>query len=254
VQRYDLRDSGFQGTLVNLHREKVAGSGLLYKAPTADPIYTVPLDDEFYEGSSGYMLRQDDPTTEGVYTFQFECLNDRAQLVIYTTAVGTYRWHVQPGGRDTDLLYATPLGDAFYLPAGAMYPIPDSSASNGWHPYAANEEMTKGIHQLRLTIISDDGVTNAEVTDVDVVMDYPDVVYTVNDHALPAGGGRITFPSGTFRSLKAVSVTMQDDGTHPGVASNAVIRLKAPGYVDLAPVDSAGAPAAGVADIVAIGW
>ena len=286
VQRYDLRDDGFPGELDNFYRVAVAGNDLMYPDPQSGAIYYDPIDDQFYEGSSGFMLVQETygqryvpvypdagpmyasskfypaadappvaaPAVMSSYTFQFECVNDKAQLILYTSAVGTYRWFVQPGGRDTDLTYEQPTSDPFYLPDGLMYPIPDSAASNGWHPYAAHEELPQGIHLLRLDVITDHVGAPAMVTDVDVVLDYPDVVWTINDTLLPAGGRRVTFPAGTFRSLKAVAVTMQDDGTQPGVASNAVIRLKDPGFVDLQPIDSAGAAADGVADLICVGW
>jgi predicted phage tail protein len=254
VQRIDVRNGGFAGTITNFIRT-ILGDGPFYVYPTSDPIYFAPTDDYFYDGLLAGSLVQIDPAQESEYIFQFECAHESAQLIIYTRATSTYRWFVQPGGRDEDRMYAIPLTDLFYgATDGLMYPLPDSATANGWHPYAPNETLPQGIHQLKLIMISQNNITAGTVTDIDVVLDYPDVVFTVNDYPLPEGGERINFPLDTFRVLKAVSVTMQDDGTLPGMATNATIRLKDRGFVDLDPLDSNGNPAAGLADLIAVGY
>ena len=286
VQRFDLRDGAFPGQLDNL-RVVATGqaSALLYTAPLTDPIYFAPLDDQFYEGLTGAYLEQIDPALPSTYVAQIESRYEDSQLIIYTRGTATYRWFVASGGRDLSPMYPPLLSDSFYnngpivysitpasltrtgtgatappTPTGGtwqdalMYPVPSSTTGGGYHPYAANELVPQGISTLKLEVISLDGVTPGTIIDADVVLDYPDVVWTANDYAVPAGGRRLSFPSGTFRQLKAVSLSMQDDGTLPGIATNAVIVAKTAGYVDIAPLDSSGTPAAGIVDVIAVGW
>jgi hypothetical protein len=153
------------------------------------------------------------------------------------------------------LFYLPPLGDPlYYLGGDPMYPIPGAGAINGYHPYAPNELVKEGYYNYKLTIISLDGTTPASVQDVTMIFDYPDVTLCMEDVAVDPAGTQIDFPPGTFRKLKAVSLTVQDDPTTPGAAINAIILLKDKDYVEIVPLDSAGNRVAALVDVYAIGY
>ena len=283
VDRIDVRDQGFLGTLDNF-AVKATGSGLIYPTPLTDPMYILPLDDQFYEGISGFFLEQIDPALLSEYTVTFGNLFDNSQLIIYTQADATYRWFLQKlAGSDADM-YPSPLTDPFYSSDnsglistevndlittdggdhilavyqadldGLIYITGTDSGSAGWHPYAPNEELASGAWQARLEMISLDGTTKGMVTDVDFVLDYPDVNWQGEDVNVPAAGARVTFPPDTYRSLKAVSLTVQDNSFAPGVATNAVVEFKDKDFVDIRCLDSSGQPVDGVVDVFTVGY
>jgi hypothetical protein len=283
VDRIDVRDQGFPGT-VNNFTTKAAGSGLMYPDPLTANMYTLPLDDDFYEGISGFLLEQIDPALPSEYAFQFENLFDNSQLVIYTQADATYRWFLQKLAGDDSLMYPPPLTDMFYssLASGLlitdiddqiitdgndnielvylagldalMYITGADTGSTGWHPYAPDETLVSGVWQARLEMISLDGTTKGQVTDVDFVLDYPDVNWQGEDVDVPAAGVRVTFPPNTYRRLKAVSLTVQDNSFAPGVATNAVVEFKDKDFVDIRCLDASGQPVAGVVDVFTVGY
>ena len=144
-------------------------------------------------------------------------------------------------------MYSGSESDLFY--------VSDSDVgAEGWHPYAPNEVVQQGIYEARLDMISLDGTTLGIVGDVDIVLDYPDVSWQGEDVAVPAAGARITFPPGTFRELKAVNLTVQDNSFAPGAPTNAVIEFKDPDYIDVRTIDAGGTPVAGVVDVFAVGY
>lgn len=283
VDRIDLRDQDFPGDVDNFTRFGI-DSGLIYNTPYTDPMYTLPYDDEFYEGISGFLLRQDDASALSSYTATFGVSYASAQLVIYTQANATYRWFIRKLASGNDLMYPTPLTDPFYLlPVDGLIITDDSefivtdgaddilaeyagglnepmygpgsdTGAEGWHPYAPNEVLEVGTYQARLDMISLDGTTRGEVSDVDFVLDYPDVNWQGEDVAVAATGTRITFPINTFRVLKAVNLTVQDNSFAPGAPVNAVIEFKDRAYIDVQTIDASGTPVAGVVDVFAVGY
>lgn len=284
VDRIDLRDQDFPGTLSNFVRSGV-DSGLIYNVPYTDPFYTLPYDDQFYEGITGYVLQQSNPIEQASYTAVVGVSYEFAQLLIYTQANATYRWFVRRLAIGTDLMYQAPLTAPFYtLPltegtlitnnlnyvvtenldnivlayAGGLDELFYSSGSDagaeGWHPYAPNEVLESGTYEVRVDMISLDGLTAGQIYDIDVVLDYPDVNWQGEDIAVSATGTRVSFPPDTFRRLKAVSLTVQDNSFAPGVAVNAVITFKDSTYVDVQTIDAGGTPVAGVVDVFAVGY
>ena len=283
VERIDLRDQGFPGQLDNFIRVG-STTELMYPDPLTDDMYQLPLDDEFYEGISGFHLQQIDPLIESHWTVPFTVTHEGAQLVIYTQADATYRWFIRRDATADDLMYPPPLTDPFYGGIetgriwtqdqdfivtenadnvvaeystgldGLMYRTTAADGADGWHPYAPNEQLQLGSYEARLDMISLDGITRGEVLDTDFVLDYPDVWWEAEDLAVPAIGTRVTFPVGTFRRLKAVNLTVQDNSFAPGVATNAVIEFKDRNFIDIRTIDATGQPVDGVVDVIAVGY
>jgi hypothetical protein len=283
VERVDYRDLGFPGELTNFQRVSVGGA-LMYPDPQTDAMYQLPYDDEFYEGIVGSVLRQIDATETSYWVVGGAVAYDQAQLIIYTQADATYRWFVRRVEGDEDLMYPPPQTDEFYggfdqgnivtgagdaivtqsvdnifavYPggnAGYMYISDNTDADAGWHPYAPNEVLTAGYFELRLEMKSLDGVTRGQLSDADVVLDYPDVYFTANDVSVASSATRINFPAETFRVLKTVTMTVQDNSFAPGVAVNAVVTDKQSTYVEVQTIDAAGNPVAGILDLLAVGY
>ena len=283
VHRIDFRDQDFPGVLDNFTKRASTGS-LMYPAPLTDAIYQLPVTDAMYEGLSGFYLEQTDATDESNYTVTFRNDYDDCQLVIYTQATSTYRWFLRELPGSMDLMYPPPLTDPFYGGEatgklvtdmvddvatekgdhflvvyssdihGLMYATGGYTGAQGWHPYAPNEALETGTYEARLEMISLDGTTPGKVTDVDFVLDYPDVNWQAEDFAVPAAGARLTFPPKTFRVLKAVQMTVQDDSYAPGNATNAILTFKDDAFIDIKTLDPSGNPVAGVVDVFAVGY
>ena len=154
---------------------------------------------------------------------------------------------ITDGNDNIELVYLAGLDDLMYI-TGA------DTGSTGWHPYAPDETLVSVVWQARLEMISLDGTTKGQVTDVDFVLDYPDVNWQGEDVNVPAAGARVTFPPDTYRRLKAVSLTVQDDSFAPGVATNAVVEFKDKDFVDIRCLDASGQPVAGVVDVFTVGY
>jgi len=108
--------------------------------------------------------------------------------------------------------------------------------------------------QARRWETSVDGTTAGQVFDIDFVLDYPDVNYYVNDFEVPVSGARVTFPTNTFRAIKAVNLTVQDDSTAAGTALTGIVVVKNREYVDVRTFDGNGDPVQGVVDVFAVGY
>lgn len=283
VLRTDLRDLEFPGTYTNFERIGIEQPAF-YLDPLTDPIYPAPTDDEMYEGITGFLLRQVDPALPSSWRTQFSVSHEDAQLVIYTAADATYRWFIRKDETDSSLMYPAPLTDEFYGREvngllisdiddfvvtenvdnlqlvyntginGLMYLGQIPVGGEGWHPYAPNEKLEAGVYEARLDMISLDGSTKGRITDADLVFDYPDVWWQAEDLAVAASGTRVTFPFNTFRHLKAVQMTVQDNTFLPGVATFAVVEFKDAAFVDIRALDATGQPVAGVVDLIAVGY
>ena len=256
VERTDIRDLGFPGDAVNFNR-RASSSGPMYPAPLSELMYQLPLDDEFYEGISGFLLEQIDAADLSIFETEFEVKFADAQLVLYTQADATYRWFLRkiPQGIGT---LVTDVADPVTTDGGDHIELDFSTSKDnsaeGWHPYAPNEHVTLGFYKARLEMASLDGTTKGIVNDIDVVLDYPDVFWQGEDVDVPAGGTRVSFPPDTFRKLKAVNLTVQDDSFAPGAAVNAIVELKDRDFVDIRTIDAAGNDVAGVVDVTAVGY
>ncbi len=226
-----------------------------------------------------------DPSIESYYTTTFNAAHDGAQLVIYTQADATYRWFLRRNGTDDDRMYQDPLTDPLYEGVsdgaiitqradfiiteqndfveavfgsgadGLMYDrTGGDDNAEGWHPYAPNEVVTAGIYEVRLEMISLDGTTAGIVSDIDFVLDYPEVFWQAEDVEGPVTGARVTFPPATFRHLKAVNLTVQDNSFAAGAATNAVVEFKSNTLIDIRTIDASGQPVAGVVDVFTVGY
>lgn len=254
VERTDLKPIAFPGNLENATRI-VRTSGLMYPDPQTEAFYQNPQDDEFYEGSPGNNLIQTDPTVRSLYYYPFSVTENGVGLVIYTQSSGTYQWFLKKtGGAGDDLFYRDPLTDPIYpLPlTDYFYRAISAGLTEDFHPVAPFEQLDAGTYELACAFHSVDGTTPAEIWDVDIVLDYPDVFETFNDEVIPIGGRRLTF-SHQFEAMKAISLTLQDTPA-PGVAQVAMISGKDRNGFTVRCYDTDGNDVEGMIDATCVGY
>lgn len=253
----DLSVEGWPGVLTN---GTVSGalSPLFYEPPLGDVLYVEPLDERIYTGRSGGVLVQDDPTRRMLYQTIFEVPTDGSGLLIYTeNSLGSTRWWVEDVSNVGDALryveplvlpmYEEPLDLEFHL-GGYV------EGGRGEHPYAPHEKLTAGLWRITLEAIATASGVPAVVEDVDVVLDVPDVLWTVEDHPTVAGSTTIPLPPGLFRRVKAVSLSVQENAAEPGVAVGGQVLFKDASQVRVRTVDAAGTPTAALADLIVVGY
>lgn len=257
VERYEFNLDLFPGTLTNFTRIDL-GSGVFYASPVTNDLYESPSTDSFYGSLAGGRLDQIDPEQPSTYVTQINQIFDGAQLVLLTTATGTYRWFTRQLAESIGPMYPPPSTDAFYgagdLTTTYIYLVDTSTGSAGWHPYAPNEVLPTGFYEFKLELSSLDGTTAGTVSEAIAVLDYPDVIWTADDISVSSTGTRITFPVDTFRAVKAVSLTVQDDAFAAGNAVNGIVTAKNASYIDVQTLDATGALVAGVVDVVVAGY
>ena len=255
VVRTDLKDLGFPGQLENLERINRQDSGLMYPAPTSELFYQPPLDDEFYEGSGGNNLVQIDASLESRYFYPFSVTENDVGLLVLTQSTGTYQWFLRKDGGDVvNLMYPEPITDP-------MYPDPQSDyfyrtitadLSEDYHPIAAFEKLGAGNYTLACKLISLDGTTKAEINDVDIILDYPDIMETFNDVTVPVGGTRIEFVN-EYNQMKAINLTLQDSPA-PGVPQVAMVTGKDRNGFNVRCYDLDGQDVEGLVDATCVGY
>lgn len=257
VEEFNFNMMSFPGTLSNFTLVNL-GAQPIYPTPLSNVFYTSPLTDSFYGTLVGGRLDQTNPTLLSTYTTEISHVEDGAQLVLFTTATGNYRWYLRMLAGDNELMYASPSSDNFYgtgsLSTTYIYVSSTMTGAAGWHPYAPNEVLAPGYYEFKLEMNSLNGTTAGSVTAAGAVLDYPDVIWTKNDVPVSATGARITFPTGTFRAVKAVSLTVQDDVLAAGNAITAIINAKTSTYIDVQTVDAGGNLVAGLVDVVVAGY
>jgi hypothetical protein len=256
VESYDFALDQFPGTLTNFTRVTL-GSNAFYPSPLSDPIYTSPTSNPIYGVLTGGRLDQINAASPSTYVTQVNHINDGAQLLLQTATTGTYRWFVRQLD-STGLMYAPPSTEPFYgtgdLTTTYVYLVDTPTGGAGWHPYAPNEVLPAGYYEFKLELHSLDGTTAGSVTEAVALLDYPDVIWTKEDVSISSSGSRITFPSGTFRSVKVVSLTVQDNSFAAGNAVNGIVTAKTSSYIDIQTFDATGAAVAGVVDVVVAGY
>ena len=142
-------------------------------------------------------------------------------------------------------MYQPPLTDYFYRDVSP-------GITGEFHPLAPFEKVDAGFYELGVRFQSTDGSTLAEIQDVDIILDYPDVVETFEDVAIPAGGSRINLTS-SFRKLKAVNITLQQTTTTPQAASVIVGGKSSTGF-NVSGFDKDGNPVACLIDANCVGY
>lgn len=230
VERTDLQDDAFPGTLTN---------------------FTLLT-------SGGNRLEQTSAASLSTYTTQISVVSENAQLILLTDATGTYRWFSRLLIGDDDLMYPSPSSNAFYgtadLSTTHMYLGSAIAGDAGWHPYAPYEILSTGYYELKLEMSSLNGSAKSVVNSIVVILDYPDVLWTLNDVSISSSGTRINFPSGTFHAVKTVSFTVRDDDLQPGNAISAICSNKTTSYIDVQALDATGSLVAGIVDVVVAGY
>lgn len=143
---------------------------------------------------------------------------------------------------------------ANWQPDDPFYASFTPGTAAGRHPYAPMEQIEKGAYLLELVAISDDKITPNEITDVDVVIDVPDVFHTVGPVSVGSTATTVPLPAGKFRVVKAVQVTVRDDPAKPGDATTAKILFRDKDYVMIQTLDASGRPTAGIVDLFVVGY
>lgn len=257
VQRFNFELNLFPGELTNFTVVDLSSSAV-YSSPVTDPFYTSPTSESFYGELTGARLDQIDPEELSIYVAQVNQIYEGSQLVFRTTATGTYRWFTRQLTESDEPLYPSPSSEPFYgtedLTTTYMYLENIDTGAAGWHPYAPNEVLPAGYSEFKLELSSLDGVTPGSVTQAVAILDYPDVIWTRNDVSVSNSGRRINFPADTFRAVKTVSLTVQDNSFAPGNAVNAIVTNKTTSYIDVKTLDSSGAAVAGIVDVIVAGY
>lgn len=254
VNRLDLQDLGFPGQLTNATRA-TRTDAVFYAAPVTDPLYLDPQDDQLYEGAPGTTLVQSDVSVPAAYVYPLAVTENDVGLVVYTSSSGTYQLFLRKvGGYDSSLLYAAPVADAFYVAPMSAYFYRETSTglSADFHPLAPFELVDAGSYELLVRVASADGVRPAEIWDMDVLLDYPDIVETLNDLVIPPGGTRIELQR-AFNELKAVGITLQDSPA-PGTAAVAMLTGKDRRGFSLRCYDLDGNDVEGLVDATCVGY
>ncbi|QQG31344.1 host specificity protein J [Cyanophage S-2L] len=253
----DLSLEGWPGDLAN---GTVVGSTspLFYFPPTTEDLYEAPLEEAIYSGRSGGELVQNDPAQPMVYRALLEVEVDGSALLIYTESdTGSYRWRLEDISTvGLGLRYVAPTTDPMYdVAEEAPFHLGEFlSGGAGLHPYAPHQKLTAGLWQISLEAIASTTNVPARIQDVDVVLDVPDVVWTIEDYEAGVGVTSVPLPPGLFRRVKAVSMAVQDDTVAAGVAVGGRIVYKGTDRIDLRTVDASGADTAALVDLIVVGY
>ena len=187
-------------------------------------------------------LIQIDPTKDGEYFWPVDVTSENAGLLIHTISNGTYQWFIRRIGDDlNDRMYPDPQDDPMYPDPQSDYMYLDTSNVIGvdFHPYVPFEKLEAGSYELACRVKSIDGVQRTALAAVDVELDYPDVVKTIEDLQIPAGTQRVFFDTPFPSVCKAVNVTFQDPQGGP-TPSAALIMGKDPRFFEIRALDSDG--------------
>ena len=158
--------------------------------------------------------------------------------------VASPRWTVELLAPDGALYL--PEADAPYLPEADAPYLPGTGT---WVPWpGAIEGATRQPYGLRISTPA--GQYRGVVRGLSAVLDVADVAETIADAAIPAGGARLAL-AGTYRAIKAVGLTLQDDG---GTARSAQLGDRSTAGPLVICRDAAGAPAAGTVTATVQGY
>lgn len=209
------------------------------------------------QGGATY-LRQIDATRDAYFTWRFDNNNIQSTLTLSTTASATYQHFLsalagsliellQEGGNEILL----ENGDPMYAEQRDYTGLQVSQLAPGvLHPYAPLERLTEDLYGVRTVLRSIDGSTQAELTSVDYQLDYPDLFEYVNDAITSPSGTTISFTK-IFRSVKAVQVTVQDNG-QGGITART--SNKDNNSVDVVVLNAAGNGVTGLVDVLVQGY
>ena len=145
----------------------------------------------------------------------------------------------------TDPMYPDPQSDYFYRDVSP-------GISGQFHPLAPFEKVDAGFYELAVRFQSINGTDKAQIQDVDIILDYPDVSESFEDISIPAGGAKVDLTT-TFRKLKAVNITLQQTTTSPQAASVIVSAKSSTGF-NVSGFDKDGNPVACLIDANCVGY
>lgn len=247
IERIDFGDLGFPGELENL-RVVMGESERLYADPVTDAFYEDPLDDDFYDGSNGWRLEQIDPTLESQYVVPFTIASDGVGLVVRSPGSATVQWFIRSETTPMVAMYEAPTDQAFYQPPLSSYFYLAAPLMGGqFHPVAPFELLERGTYTLAGRIVSPDGVRPGRIDDLDLLLDVPDRMVTLEDVWVEPGGSTFDITP-RMRFIKAANVTLQEA---PGAtARTVVVEYKGGDRVRLRALDAAGAPARALVDAI----
>ena len=201
-------------------------------------------------------LIQIDATKDGEYFWPVDVTSEDAGLLIHTISNGTYQWFVRRVGEDLNRpMYPDPQDDPMYPEPQTDYMYLDTENIIGvdFHPYVPFEKLSPGSYELACRVRSVDGVKRTALAAVDVELDYPDVVKTIEDLQIPAGTQRVFFDEPFPSACKAVNVTFQDPQGGP-TPSAALIMGKDPRFFEIRALDSSGSIIPAFIDATIVGY
>jgi len=138
-------------------------------------------------------------------------------------------------GDDETLFYGQD-SDRMYQPA------------NDFQPWSTPVQI--GAEPIDVRVRAKSGPVRSEYTTLKAIVDAPDVIERFQDVAISAGGTRLTLTK-PFRTVKNVSLTVQDDGGS-GVNGRILDKQVSPGP-EIAVLDASGTSVSGVVDAIVQG-
>lgn len=120
---------------------------------------------------------------------------------------------------------------------------------SAWRPFDVGDFKARAM-QFRARVTSTNVQASPGITALSVTIDMPDRVVEQHDLVIPAAGLGITFPSGAFKAVPALGVSVQDGASGDRLA----ITAKTAAGFTLRVFDSGGSGVARTADYVARGY
>jgi hypothetical protein len=203
IEEWDYRALGWPFDL-----SESSGWTLISGRPTANPLDSFyGSDNQMFYGGDTNPFYKAESYGEMIYVTPYLPISSALAGSIMTLAAEVdgvdlridYRY-AGPGalyGPDSDSFYG-PDADPFYGPAG------------DWMPWPGQIAVTNDVYQFRVTIGA--GAARGILRELVVTVDAPDMVETLADLPIAAGGTFIPY-SKPFTSIKVVNATLQANGS-----------------------------------------
>jgi len=206
----DKDAQGFPGQITN---GAVASSDLL--ANDAGALY-LSVGSDLYLGGTTQDAALYLPVTYLAMTYITSFNPDVANLpgiaILEPTVTGTWTLEYRKG---TDGLYlgGAAADSSLYLggPSADTSPYLPATWSADYLTWPGNVAMEASEPSIEFRLITIGGAIRGIINEFNIILDVPDESESFNDIVLAAGGSRLTLTK-TYRSIKNVSATLQDDG------------------------------------------
>ena len=201
VEETDLKAAGFPGAITN----GSINAGVL-EADDDGSLYLANGDDLYLpDGGELYLpVNYLEMVWETVWSPGAVQSGDR--IVLESVMEGNWSLEYRPG---TDAPYL-PVGGDLYLPNGSELYLP-SNYTEDFIPWPGTVELADETPVYQIRVKTAAGSVRGRVTAFKAIQDAPDISEFFEDTALGAGGTRLA-PVKSYRAIKVVNVTLQDDG------------------------------------------